>query len=880
VDIRVRPRKTLDGAPETRLKNRAALLNRREIFVTDFLGLKRLDFLTRNSFLRVIDSIDVRNLLTHNNSPAAARPWLLEKANSPMNGDFRVGTWLVQPKLCRVSSDGRSVHVRAKVMDLLVFMARHPNEVISKDALLNGVWGTEAVSESALTRSMTELRQALGDPVDRPSVIETISKRGYRLIAPVSAIEYERPTRIESSGIVGTLDKNGSVDQRSRIPHERGDALLAPAGVLRSRAVTRGRALVIAGAVVVAVLGSAAFLRRSPPPLAFGARDWLLVTEFRNATGESVLDGTIQYAFERELSSSPYLSVVSLDRVEDALRLMGKPTDTPIDVGIGREICARDGAIRALIVGRIDKIGDRYSLAAQIVNPSNGVPVASFADVVQGPEPLLEAVRREAFAVRQALGEQRESLSASQAQLAKVTTPSLRALRLYSQAAALMPDNPRPAERYLRDALREDPNFASAHILLAYSIKNSGGPSSEYLQHAGEALRLSETTTAVERHFIAGSVHRLRALAAEDPSKAQADLVEAIAEYEAVLGLQPDHAWSIINIMHAYSSLGWKVELAAVWGRLARQRPNDFSTNVSAARASLEASGLEAARPYIARAQVLLNVLPSQTVYPAIQKSYVLMFPAHELWVQRRVKEASALLDTISTRSELEADGDWAFMLLGSFQVSLGQLKRAEQTFARMQDGDKRATAFGILALARDDTMAIVNALGSFHGQDLAAVSLLVRAGDLAAAERVLRSVVSAPVEHTRWAAAEIEEARGNQSVVHQAVIAGTPWAHHMKGVRAYLYSETLARAAAKAGDTAGAIRVLEETAALKDITYPVIDHTGYLWMRTQLLLADLYRTAGRIDEARAIERDLTAALAAADDDAPMLRQVRERATH
>ncbi len=102
-----------------------------------------------------------------------------------MHGDFRLGDWLIQPSVGRVSRNGQNVHVRAKVMDLLVFLAQRQGEVVSKDNLLDGVWGTDALSESALTRSMTELRHALDDDAERPRLIETISKRGYRVIAPV-----------------------------------------------------------------------------------------------------------------------------------------------------------------------------------------------------------------------------------------------------------------------------------------------------------------------------------------------------------------------------------------------------------------------------------------------------------------------------------------------------------------------------------------------------------------------------------------------------------------------------------------------------------------------------------------------------------------------
>lgn len=102
--------------------------------------------------------------------------------------DFRLDDWLVQPAQCRLSKDGQTRQVRPKVMDLLTYLGTHRGEVVSKSQLLNDVWGTEAVSESALTRTVTELRQALGDSAEAPRLLETIPKRGYRLIASVSVV--------------------------------------------------------------------------------------------------------------------------------------------------------------------------------------------------------------------------------------------------------------------------------------------------------------------------------------------------------------------------------------------------------------------------------------------------------------------------------------------------------------------------------------------------------------------------------------------------------------------------------------------------------------------------------------------------------------------
>jgi Tol biopolymer transport system component/DNA-binding winged helix-turn-helix (wHTH) protein len=134
-----------------------------------------------------------------------------------MKGDFHLGPWLVQPSLDRLSLEGRIVQVRPKVMDLLVYLAGSAGNVISKETLLNEVWGTEAISESALTRTITELRSAVRDDVDQPRFLETIPKRGYRLIAPVRPVASQEESQARNRRVpalvilVGALLISGSL---------------------------------------------------------------------------------------------------------------------------------------------------------------------------------------------------------------------------------------------------------------------------------------------------------------------------------------------------------------------------------------------------------------------------------------------------------------------------------------------------------------------------------------------------------------------------------------------------------------------------------------------------------------------------------------------
>lgn len=102
--------------------------------------------------------------------------------------DLRIDGWLVQPSLNLLTRDEACVRLRAQLMDLLLCLASRPGKVFRKDELVAQVWEGRWIAQSALSRCVAELRAALGDDAQRPRVIETITKRGYRLIAPVEVV--------------------------------------------------------------------------------------------------------------------------------------------------------------------------------------------------------------------------------------------------------------------------------------------------------------------------------------------------------------------------------------------------------------------------------------------------------------------------------------------------------------------------------------------------------------------------------------------------------------------------------------------------------------------------------------------------------------------
>ncbi len=101
--------------------------------------------------------------------------------------DFRLGDWLVEPGLCRVSRGAQSTHIRPQLMDLLVYLAQNAGRTVSQDELHANIWpGQPFLAATSLPRCIAELRHALGDRAGASAVILTVHKRGYRLIAPVT----------------------------------------------------------------------------------------------------------------------------------------------------------------------------------------------------------------------------------------------------------------------------------------------------------------------------------------------------------------------------------------------------------------------------------------------------------------------------------------------------------------------------------------------------------------------------------------------------------------------------------------------------------------------------------------------------------------------
>ncbi|MEX1246706.1 MAG: hypothetical protein WEF99_18325 [Thermoanaerobaculia bacterium] len=662
---------------------------------------------------------------------------------------------------------------------------------------------------------------------------------------------------------------------------------LAPSSPGRSR----GTAWVGFGFVAaVLAVGSIAWLSRngsnavdaSRRALPLQARDWVLVAGFENRTGEKLFDGTLEYALGRELSNSRYVNVASRDRIGDTLRLMRKPPDTRLDASLAREVCQRDGEIRALLTGRVEKVGSKYVFSVELVDPKQGASLAGFSEESTGADGSLAAMRRISDRVRSALGEALAPEDRERPSLAKVTTSNLRALRLYSQADALMGagvgqyhDGQSSADELLRQAVAEDPSFASAYIHLAHALRNQGRPAEEYLPYAETALRLSEATTERERYFIRGSHYYF-----------SGETEKAIAAWEALVSLHPDHGWAVGGLTSLYKLPRDLDKIMQIEARLADAHPRNFSFNWHAGY-NYVVWKRDAARadPYLRRANEL--VTPEVLDKDRWAASWLDLLPFTQLWLKGDMTSAAPELDRVAAKLDSLARGArdmFAVKTVLSY-LAIGRNEAASRAAEKIFDPVVRNDALAQISFFRGDARALEDQLRFPGNRDLGGPSpgwwetiaiFQARAGLTSEARRYVKAV-EGPEDrlqlHNVPGEIALRQGKLANAIVELEKGANLAPEWNRQAPSYFLGAESLAAALEKEGDTERALEVLEQASERK-FQAIINNNSGAYWLRTRLALARLYRRVGRFEDARAVEADLSKLLALADADHPMLLEL------
>jgi serine/threonine protein kinase len=640
-------------------------------------------------------------------------------------------------------------------------------------------------------------------------------------------------------------------------------AELSPARIFsRIKRHKKASAVIAAAGVFVAAAGLWAgvhYLKARGASLPFQERDWVLITTFENRTGDPVFDGSVEYAVEHELSNSSFVNVIPRERAVDALQLMKKPPDTKIDTAIGKEICLRDGAIRALLGGRIEKLGSTYELSVRLIDPVSSHVAASTTEEAASQEQIAPAVRRVANWVRGTLGEALASIQKSDQELAKVTTPSLRALQLYSQANALMKRaNHKVAEQLLAQALVEDPEFASAHMLLAWSIRNQRRddwrPSSE------RAFELSERVSERERLFILGSYYQQKN-----------EIDKAISAYEALVQRYPDDFWGSNNLSGLYLQTGRNKEAIRYGVQVAKLNPNDLDAQVRAASSFPGPDQLADVMAFVNRAREL--VAEGAQVKPNFA-AYLEYMPSFESYARGDLETSLKMIDRLAQIADSRTGGerDEYANFAATGYTFLGKLRAAEEFAGKISQERLRARVLARVAFARNDKIGLrKHSLTYFDQGREPRPLLLAQAGLISQLRETMQSWRGAEGSRKVFEG-EIALAEGHTERAISLLEAGINSLRPESGPFLVEGWDSLAAAYEQRGDLVSLLRVLE-MAPDELGHYGTTSLTIYLKMKSRL--AQLYRAMGRAEDAQKIETELLRLLTFADEDHPILVQLR-----
>ena len=744
-------------------------------------------------------------------------------------------------------NNGTRLKLQEQPFQLLVALLEHPGEVVSREDLQHRLWPADTFGdfEQGLNVAVQKLRVALGDSAEHPSYVETLARRGYRFTAPVEVV-------------------NGQVAAN-------GVAVLAPATVETSPAVRPGvRRWLFAGAalaIVAFAAGVFTWLSR-PTPVNFPKRGWVLIAKFENRTGETIFDDTVEYALERELSNSRFVNVAPPERVGDVLALMRKPRDTRLDASLACEVALRDRNVQVLLTGRTEKLGASYVISASLVQPSSGAALSSFREEAVSQDAVLVAVNRLSRRVREDLGEAparfRENLPA----LEKATTPSLRALQVYSRGMAFVNQHKwNGAAQLFEQALAVDPDFASAHIYLAHCYSNLE-KHKEAAPHYQQALGLADTTTDRERYFIIASYHERFA-----ENRFVENYEKAIQSYEVLVRLYPDHYWAVNNLALTLDQVGRSREAVPYFVARAELRPNDLDSTYDAwwALRRFNRDPVQAER-LLARARRLASAPNVREVFPM---SWVeLQFSLVDEQLQRG-EFGQALQETDRLAGTLEAQSGSVraefIASLGDRYLALGRLHEAEK-YIRQSLGGRQYLRLAELADFRGDDQVMryyLQKLIAARGPGgPATAARLARAGLRSDSEKLVSTLASKGNSTCRvqYAKGELALARGQTLKAVQLLQGSFESCWQNRDHYSVLVSEALARALVRQGNVPAAVEVLQQgSSEYVGAGQPaVLPHQKYR-------LLQLYRKLGREADASRVEADIRKLLAVADPDHPIL---------
>jgi tetratricopeptide (TPR) repeat protein len=360
------------------------------------------------------------------------------------------------------------------------------------------------IHDAILNRAPTPLARV--NPEVSPELERVINK----------ALEKDRKLRYQNAADIRTDLQRLKRDSDS-------GRTAASAGVVEPRgalgAFTFGRGAAMTGAAVVMIaLTIGGWLYYGRKAHALTEKDTIVLADFSNTTGDSVFDDTLRQGLSIQLEQSPFLSLVSEQRIQQTLRLMDQAPGARLTPEIARDLCQRTQST-VVLDGSIAILGSQYVLGLKAVNCRTGDSLAQEQATADGKERVLKALGEAAAKLREKLGESLVTVRKLDTPIEQASTPSLEALQAYSLGRKTLVGKGdwAAAVPLFQRAIRLDPNFAMAYASLGVDYSNLGATSLAS-ENTKKAYELRERVSEREKfyieshyqHYVTGDLEKAR----------------------------------------------------------------------------------------------------------------------------------------------------------------------------------------------------------------------------------------------------------------------------------------------------------------------------------------------------------------------------------
>jgi eukaryotic-like serine/threonine-protein kinase len=368
--------------------------------------------------------------------------------------------FVLDPARRTLSCAGSPLSLTPRAFDLLLFLAQNPNRVVTKEELLNAVWGDAFVEEGNLAKYISHLRKALGDNSEDARLIATIARKGYQFTGDVRFGEAADTEKQAASRVPATEEPRTNASRTYETAKT--EVASTPKSSRKNSVAASKIFLRTLAAGVLLVFGTLSVWRYEVyrHRITLAPTDTIVLADIDNRTSDPVLDDALNNALRYELQQTPYLNLLGLDKTYNTIWQLRLPPNTRITAAIARQICSKTNS-KMVISGSIADAGNRYQLEIKALDCRSGATLAQEEADVATRNQLVHELGQTSARLRGKLGEPAESLERFNQPLEKATSASLEALQTGALGTNLfLAGNPQAALPLYQRGIELDPDLA------------------------------------------------------------------------------------------------------------------------------------------------------------------------------------------------------------------------------------------------------------------------------------------------------------------------------------------------------------------------------------------------------------------------------------